>query len=78
MTAIGEKPFRGRQLWRWVYNRGATDFAAMTDLAKDFRARLTGSHTVTRPRVVSRASQRNPRRTRRSKRQASTACIGSP
>jgi 23S rRNA (adenine2503-C2)-methyltransferase len=53
MTAIGEKPFRGRQLWRWVYNRGATDFAAMTDLAKDFRARLTGSHTVTRPRVVS-------------------------
>jgi 23S rRNA (adenine2503-C2)-methyltransferase len=53
MTAIGEKPFRGRQLWRWVYNRGVTDFAAMTDLAKDFRARLTGSHTVTRPRVVS-------------------------
>jgi 23S rRNA (adenine2503-C2)-methyltransferase len=53
MAAIGEKPFRGRQLWRWVYNRGATDFAAMTNLAKDFRARLADSHRVARPRIVS-------------------------
>ena len=53
MAAIGEKPFRGRQLWRWVYNRGVTDFAAMTDLAKDFRARLAESHIVSRPHIVS-------------------------
>src|SRR3546814_8381484 len=25
---------RGKQLWHWIYNRGATDFTAMTDIAK--------------------------------------------
>jgi 23S rRNA (adenine2503-C2)-methyltransferase len=53
MATIGEKTFRGRQLWRWVYTRGVTDFAAMTDLAKDFRGRLAETHVVSRPRIVS-------------------------
>ena len=48
----GEKPFRARQLMRWVHQRGEADFAAMSDLAKDFRARL-GSHArITPPAVV--------------------------
>ncbi|CAN5202765.1 23S rRNA (adenine(2503)-C(2))-methyltransferase RlmN [soil metagenome] len=40
VEGLGEKPFRARQLYRWVHRFGAADFAAMTDLAKSFRARL--------------------------------------
>ncbi len=39
-AAHGEKPFRARQVFRWLHQRGATDFAAMTDLAKPLRAWL--------------------------------------
>src|SRR5204863_6698932 len=37
MAGFGAEPFRARQLWHWIYHRGATDFAAMTNLAKGFR-----------------------------------------
>ena len=33
---------RVNQLWNWIYVHGAKDFAAMTNLAKDFRALLEG------------------------------------
>ena len=36
----GGKPFRARQLQRWIHQRGADSFDAMTDLARDFRAQL--------------------------------------
>ncbi len=37
---FGEKRFRGRQIWRWLYVHLADDFAAMTDLPADLRRRL--------------------------------------
>jgi 23S rRNA (adenine2503-C2)-methyltransferase len=37
---LGEKRFRGRQLFGWIYNKKASRFAEMTDLAKSFRAKL--------------------------------------
>lgn len=52
MRELGEKPFRVKQLWHWIYHRGSTDFATMTNLAKDFRARLSQSHRIGRPRIV--------------------------
>lgn len=36
----GNKPFRARQLLRWMHQRGETDFEQMTDLARSFRAQL--------------------------------------
>lgn len=51
MAALGEKPFRARQLWHWIYHRGERDFGNMTTLAKDFRARLANTHEVARPDV---------------------------
>jgi len=36
----GEKRFRARQVLRWVHQRGASDFASMSDLAKSLRAAL--------------------------------------
>jgi 23S rRNA (adenine2503-C2)-methyltransferase len=53
MAAIGAPAFRARQLWHWIYHRGATDFAAMTSLAKDFRARLAEQFVIERPTIAS-------------------------
>jgi 23S rRNA (adenine2503-C2)-methyltransferase len=51
---LGEKPFRARQLFQWIYKRGETDFAAMTDLARSFRARLAELAEVRLPEIVTR------------------------
>jgi 23S rRNA (adenine2503-C2)-methyltransferase len=42
---------RVRQLWNWIYVHGARDFAAMTNLAKDFRAQLAERFVLARPEV---------------------------
>ena len=52
MADMGEKPFRARQLWHWLYRRGESDFARMTTLAKPFRKELARRHTAARPRVM--------------------------
>ena len=51
MAASGAEPFRARQLWHWIYHRGATDFAAMTSLSKAFRDRLAERYAIRRPAV---------------------------
>ena len=52
VTELGGKPFRARQLLNWVYKRGEGRIACMTDLAKDFRARLAQRAEVRPPRIV--------------------------
>src|SRR5688572_27854075 len=37
---LGERPFRTKQIYRWMHQRGATDFDSMSDLSKDLRQRL--------------------------------------
>jgi 23S rRNA (adenine2503-C2)-methyltransferase len=37
MDSLAEAPYRGRQLFRWLYERGAQDFSSMTDLQKNLR-----------------------------------------
>jgi len=54
MAVFGAEPFRARQLWHWIYHRGATDFAAMTSLSKTFREELAARYALCRP-AVSRA-----------------------
>ncbi len=53
LTTLGEPAFRARQLWHWIYHRGATDFAAMTTLAKDLRGKLAERFSLARPSVAS-------------------------
>ncbi len=52
VAALGEKPFRVKQLWHWIYHRGATDFRAMTTLAKPLRERLADLYVLERPEIV--------------------------
>ena len=49
----GEKRFRATQLFRWIHQRGATDFDQMTDLAKSLREKLAGVASVQGLPVVS-------------------------
>ena len=49
LAEIGEQPFRAKQLWHWIYHRGATDFAAMTTLAKPLQQRLAERFVIGRP-----------------------------
>jgi 23S rRNA (adenine2503-C2)-methyltransferase len=48
MAEFGAAPFRARQLWHWIYHRGATDFAAMTSLSKPFREELAAHYELAR------------------------------
>ena len=43
---MGEPRFRGRQLWKWVHEKGAASFEAMTDLPAAFRERLAARATL--------------------------------
>jgi 23S rRNA (adenine2503-C2)-methyltransferase len=51
MAEIGQPAFRARQLWHWIYHRGATDFAAMSNLSKEFRGALAERFTLARPGI---------------------------
>ena len=56
LLAIGveERQLRMRvtQLWHWIYVRGVREFSAMTNVAKDLRARLDAAYVVGRPEIV--------------------------
>ena len=52
-AAQGEKPFRARQVFKWIHQRGVEDFDAMTDLAKSLREKLKGIAHVKPPAILS-------------------------
>ena len=49
---IGEKPFRARQVMRWIHQFGQSAFEDMSDLSKDLRAKLVVSAIVQAPSVM--------------------------
>ena len=51
IESIGEKPFRARQLMKWLYKRQVGDFDLMTDLAKSFRERLKEIAEIRTPQI---------------------------
>ncbi len=52
-ATLGEKPFRAKQVFRWIHQRGICDFDAMTDLAKGLRAKLHQLAIVEAPAILS-------------------------
>jgi 23S rRNA (adenine2503-C2)-methyltransferase len=52
LSGLGAEAFRVRQVWHWIYHRGATEFAQMTSLAKAFRQQLCERYELARPAVV--------------------------
>jgi len=51
-AGLGEKPYRARQLLRWIHHAGVDDFSAMTDMSRPLRARLAKSAAIAAPRVL--------------------------
>ncbi len=49
IESIGEKPFRAKQLWHWMYHRGAMDFSVMSDLSISLRTKLAEQFVIARP-----------------------------
>ena len=45
---------RASQVWRWIHHYGLTDFAGMSDIGKEVRARLAEAFTLARPEIVER------------------------
>ncbi len=56
VAEIGEKPFRAKQLMRWVHRYGESSFTEMSDLATTLREKLTETAVVAVPRVISDGS----------------------
>lgn len=51
MDRIGEKAFRAKQLWQWIYHRGARDFSTMSNISKPLQAKLADHFYISRPDV---------------------------
>jgi 23S rRNA (adenine2503-C2)-methyltransferase len=52
MAAIGEAPFRVKQLWHWIYHQGVVDFARMSSIARPLQAKLAERFVIGRPAVA--------------------------
>jgi 23S rRNA (adenine2503-C2)-methyltransferase len=50
---LGEKSFRATQLFRWIHQKGATDFEQMTDLAKPLRSKLAQTAHLQSLKIIS-------------------------
>jgi 23S rRNA (adenine2503-C2)-methyltransferase len=53
---LGQRPFRARQLLRWIHREGGAEFEAMSDLARTLRQTLVEVAEVTPPRVLREAT----------------------
>ena len=51
LEGLGHPRFHARQIFQWVYRRGVTDFALMSDLGRDLRAQLAAACVITTPSV---------------------------
>jgi 23S rRNA (adenine2503-C2)-methyltransferase len=54
LEAGGHPRFRARQIFRWIYRRGVTDVAAMTDLPVALRTSLRAGFTLGTPAIAQR------------------------
>lgn len=52
LESIGEKPFRAKQVWHWIYHQGVTDFTKMSSIAKPLQQKLAEHFIIDRPYVA--------------------------
>ena len=53
-TPEKQAKMRVGQVWGWIYQKGVSNFAHMTNLSKDYRVLLAENFTVTRPQIVTK------------------------
>jgi 23S rRNA (adenine2503-C2)-methyltransferase len=56
---LGEKPFRAKQVFRWIHHFGVDQFDAMTDIAKSLREKLPSVAVIEAPRLMTEQSSKD-------------------
>lgn len=51
LVELGEKPFRAKQIWNWIYARGIRNFDEMSNISKETREALKANFTIDLPQV---------------------------
>lgn len=51
LSEMGEKPFRDKQIWHWLYHRGVQDFSQMSSISKPLQEKLAQNFVITRPHL---------------------------
>ena len=59
---MGEKSFRTKQLWHWIYHKGVTDFSLMSSISKPLQAKLAEHCVISRPEVVMQQTSKDDTR----------------
>ena len=62
LAEIGEKPFRAKQIWHWIYHQGVTDFAAMSSVARPLQQRLAERFVIGRPAIATEQTSQDETR----------------
>lgn len=52
LVAMGQKPYRAKQLFNWLYRKKATSFAEMTDIGAELRSALESKYAFYRPQPI--------------------------
>ena len=52
LAEIGEKPFRAKQVWHWMYHQGVTDFGRMSSIARPLQEKLAENFVIGRPEAA--------------------------
>lgn len=52
LESLGEKKFRSKQIWQWIYEKGVFDFELMTNLSKETRLKLQVNFSIKLPEVA--------------------------
>jgi len=56
---LGERPYRGKQLFKWLYNNRQYDFGLMTDLTKEIRGKLSETYEFRSPTLERKAESQD-------------------
>ena len=59
ITAAGLPKFRAKQIWRWVWRHGLTNFDEMSDLGKPVREQMASMYKIDRPAVSERLNSKD-------------------
>ena len=52
LKGLGFEPFRAKQIWHWVYTKGATEFSQMSTINKKQQEKLAEHFTLGRPKIA--------------------------
>ena len=50
--SIGQKPYRAKQVFQWIHQKGISDFSKMTNLSKELQKTLSGISEIKAPEIV--------------------------